>query len=220
MDSSRVSAVRIPLSLLVAGVRSQADMLKKNDSVQKSRKGPTRKKTSARPGGFSPPSMISSPELLTGGSDDEFRQVVYLFVKVLGRFMTCREAFGEAINLTGSQFAVLVGVAYRQGEGGVTVKELARYVHLAPTHVTTEVGRLHRRGLLVKKAGTEDRRSVLVSLTAQGEATVAAVAPLVRRINDILFGGVTATEFAAAHATFAKLARNSEYVLAELKDRH
>jgi hypothetical protein len=27
--------------------------------------------------------------------------------------MTCREAFGAAINLTGSQFAVLVGVAYR-----------------------------------------------------------------------------------------------------------
>jgi DNA-binding MarR family transcriptional regulator len=194
-------------------------MLKKNDSAQKSRKGPARKKASARTGGFSPPSMISSPELLMGGSDDEFRRVVYLFVKVLGRLMTCREAFGEAINLTGSQFAVLVGVAYRQGEGGVTVKELARYVHLAPTHVTTEVGRLHRRGLLVKKAGIEDRRSVLVSLTAQGEATVAAVAPLVRRINDILFGGVTATEFAAAHATFAKLARNSEYVLAELKAR-
>jgi len=54
---------------------------------------------SARPGGFSPPSMISSPELLMGGSDDEFRQVVYLFVKVLGRLMTCRQAFGEAINL-------------------------------------------------------------------------------------------------------------------------
>ena len=74
-------------------------MLKKNDSAQKSRRGPARKKASARPGGFSPPSMISSPELLMGGSDDEFRQVVYLFVKVLGRLMTCREAFGEAINL-------------------------------------------------------------------------------------------------------------------------
>jgi DNA-binding MarR family transcriptional regulator len=134
--------------------------------------------------------------------------------------MTCREAFGHAINLTGSQFAVLMGVAYRQGESGVTVKELSRYVHLAPTHVTTEVGRLHRRGLLKKKAGTEDRRSVLVSLTSQGEATVETVIPFLRRINDILFGGVTAAEFDAAHVTFAKLARNSEYVLAELKRRN
>jgi MarR family transcriptional regulator, organic hydroperoxide resistance regulator len=180
-------------------------MLKKNESLQKSRKGPARKRSAVHAGGFSPPSMISSPELLMGGSDDEFRQVVYLFVKVLGRLMTCREAFGTAINLTGSQFAVLVGVAYRQGESGVTVKELSRYVHLAPTHVTTGVGRLHRRGLLEKQAGTEDRRSVLVSLTAKGEATVAAVAPFVRRINDILFGGVTATEFAAAHTTSPNL---------------
>ena len=195
-------------------------MLKKSEPVQRQKKGPAKKRHGARTVGFSPPSMISSPELLIGGSDDEFRQVVYLFVKVLGRLMTCREAFGAAIDLTGSQFAVLVGVAYRQGESGMTVKELSRYVHLAPTHVTTEVGRLHRRGLLEKKAGTEDRRSVLVSLTAQGEATVAAVAPFVRRINDVLFGGVTATEFAAAHVTFAKLARNSEYVLAELKRGH
>jgi MarR family transcriptional regulator, organic hydroperoxide resistance regulator len=193
-------------------------MLKKNEPKKRQKKkAPSRTRQGARPIGFSPPSMISSPELLMGGSDDEFRQVVYLFVKVLGRFMTCREAFGAAINLTGSQFAVLVGVAYRQGESGITVKELSRYVHLAPTHVTTEVGRLHRRGLLEKKAGTEDRRSVLVSLTPQGETTVAEVAPFVRRINDVLFGGVTATEFGAAHATFAKLARNSEYVLAELK---
>jgi hypothetical protein len=128
-------------------------MLKKNEPVRRQKKVPLRKRQGARPIGFSPPSMISSPELLMGGSDDEFRQVVYLFVKVLGRLMTCREAFGAAINLTGSQFAVLVGVAYRQGESGITVKELSRYVHLAPTHVTTEVGRLHRQGLLEKKAG-------------------------------------------------------------------
>lgn len=194
-------------------------MLEKNGSTQKSRKAPQKRKSGGHAAGFLPPTTISSPELLIDGSDDEFRQVVYLFVKVLGRLMTCREAFGARINLTGSQFAVLVGVAYRQGESGVTVKELARYVHLAPTHVTTEVGRLHRRGLLEKKAGIEDRRSVLVSLTTRGEATVAMVAPFVRRINDILFGGVTAAEFAAAHAAFAKLSRNSEYVLTELKQK-
>lgn len=192
-------------------------MLKKNEPVQTKKRRTGVKDRSGSAAGFIPPLTISSPELLIGGSDDEFRYVVYLFVKVLGRFITCREAFGRAINLTGSQFIVLIGVAYRQGENGVTVKELSRYVQLAPTHVTTEVGRLSHRGLLKKTAGTDDRRSVLVKLTPQGEATVVKVAPFVRRINDILFGGVTAAEFAAARATFAKLARNSEYALAELK---
>jgi MarR family transcriptional regulator, organic hydroperoxide resistance regulator len=192
-------------------------MLKKNEPPQTTKRKSATKGRNASPALFLPPLTISSPELLIGGSDDEFRHVVYLFVKVLGRFIACREAFGHAINLTGSQFIVLIGVAYRQGENGVTVKELSRYVQLAPTHVTTEVGRLSRRGLVKKAAGTDDRRSVLVKLTPQGEATVVRVAPFVRRINDILFGGVTAAEFAAAHATFAKLARNSEYALAELK---
>lgn len=192
-------------------------MLKKNEPALPPKKRPATKRRSASAAGFLLPVTISSPELLIGGSDDEFRHVIYLFVKVLGRLITCREAFGRAINLTGSQFIVLVGVAYRQGDDGVTVKELSRYVQLAPTHVTTEVGRLSRRGLVKKAAGTDDRRSVLVRLTPQGEAIVTRVAPFVRRINDILFGGVTAAEFAAAHATFAKLSRNSEYVLAELK---
>jgi len=166
---------------------------------------------------FSPPLTISSPELLIDGTDDQFREVVYLFVKVLGRFISCREAFGSSIHLTGSQFAVLIGVAYLQGENGVTIKELARHVHLAPTHVTTEVGRLIDRGLLDKKTGNEDRRSVLVSLTSDGEAAVTSVASFCRRINDLLFDGVTSTELAAAQATFEKLSRNSEYALAEIK---
>jgi DNA-binding MarR family transcriptional regulator len=190
-------------------------MSKKNELALAPRKKlkPTGRKI--RPARFSPPLTISSPELLISGSDDRFREVVYLFVKILGRFMSCREAFGGSINLTGSQFAVLVGVAYRQGENGVTVKELSRHVQLAPTHVTTEVGRLNHKGLLDKKMGTEDRRSVLVSLTPDGEAAVASVASFCRRINDLLFDGVTATEFAAA--TFEKLSRNSEYALAEIK---
>ncbi|MCW6507827.1 MarR family winged helix-turn-helix transcriptional regulator [Lichenifustis flavocetrariae] len=166
---------------------------------------------------FSPPLTVSSADLLVAGKDDNFRQVIYLFVKVLGRLSMCREAFGRAIGLTGSQFAVLIGVAYRQGDEGVTVKELARYVQLAPTHVTTEVGRLSRKGLLDKRPGSEDRRSILVSLTAEGEESVKKVAPFVRKINDLLFVGVSAADLSAAHATFAKLSRNSEYAVAELK---
>lgn len=198
-------------------------MSKKNELALAPKKKPKPKKKlkptgrKVRPARFSPPLTISSPELLIGGSDDQFREVVYLFVKILGRFISCREAFGGSINLTGSQFAVLVGVAYRQGENGVTVKELSRHVQLAPTHVTTEVGRLNHKGLLDKKMGTEDRRSVLVSLTPDGEAAVASVASFCRRINDLLFDGVTATELAAARATFEKLSRNSEYALAEIK---
>lgn len=167
--------------------------------------------------GFMPPLTVSHEDLLVGGSDDRFRQLIYLIVEVLGRMNMCREAFGRSIGLTGSQFAVLVGVAYRQGQQGVTIKGLAQYIHLAPTHVTTEVGRLIRKGFLVKCAAENDRRSVLVSLTSQGEETVATVSEFVLRVNDVLFSGVTANDIDHAESLFNRLSRNSEFAIAELK---
>jgi MarR family transcriptional regulator, organic hydroperoxide resistance regulator len=166
---------------------------------------------------FAPPLTVSHSELLIDGTDDHFRQTIYLFVEVLGRLTACREAFGRSIDLTGSQFAVLFGVAYRQGEVGVTIKRLAHYVHLAPTHVTTEVGRLIRMGLLNKCAAKEDRRAVLVSLTREGEARVTAVSSFVRRVNDILFAGLSANDMENAESIFTRLSRNSEFAIAELK---
>ena len=171
----------------------------------------------SRAAAFVPPVTISNRQLLLDGSDNNFRQVIYLFVKVLGRLMTCRDAFGRRIDLTGSQFAVLMGVAYSQGRWGVTLKELSRHVHLASTHVTTEVGRLTTLGLLDKRSGEDDRRNVLVSLTADGVEAVKQVTPLVRKINDLLVSEISATELLAAQATFARISTNSEAALAEIK---
>lgn len=166
---------------------------------------------------FAPPLTVSHADLLVDGSDDRFRELIYLFVEVLGRLNVCREAFGRSIGLTGSQFAVLIGVAYRQGAQGITIKGLAQYIHLAPTHVTTEVGRLIRQGLLVKCAADDDRRSVLVSLTEQGEEVVTSVNEFVRRVNDILFDGVTRDDVMHAEKLFNRLSRNSEFAIADLR---
>ena len=63
---------------------------------------------------------------------------------------------GRSVDLTGSQFTVLIGAAYTQGENGVTIRQLADHVQLAATHVTTEVGRMCRLGLLKKRVNALD----------------------------------------------------------------
>lgn len=164
-----------------------------------------------------PPLTVSHPELLNSGTDDDFRQAVYLVFQVLSRMEFCRSAFGRAMNLSGSQFAVLMGVAYRQGDAGVKINELARHVQLASTHVTTEVGRLERQGFLNKRNAEDDRRSVLVSLTPKGEKAVIEVSPFLRRVNDLLFEGVSQAQLATVREVFAKLSLNSEFAIAEIK---
>jgi MarR family transcriptional regulator, organic hydroperoxide resistance regulator len=177
---------------------------------------PRRRATTGARAPFAPPATVSHRALLVSGDDIGFRETLYLMVLAFGRLITCREAFGRALGLTGSQFAVLFGVAYRQGRDGVSIRALAEHVQLAATHVTTEVGRLTRKGLLTKAENRRDRRGVLVTLTRHGEAAVGRVAPFLRRVNDVLFRGVTRREFAAVDRFLRDFARNGEQALAEI----
>src|SRR5262245_16097057 len=162
----------------------------------KEKKFPQTQTTQARRNrDFVPPPSVSNPELLIDGSDIKFREMIYLMFYSFGRLHSHREAFGRAIAMTGSQFIVLIGTARRQGSQGLSIRELSDHTHLASTHVTTEVGKLIRKGLLTKSANPHDRRGVLVRLSPAGEAAVLEVAPLLRRVNDVLFQHVTAKEF-------------------------
>ena len=187
---------------------------------------PSNKKTSSRRShnvlprrgrAFVPPTTITLPPILKSGGDVAFRETLYLMALTFGRLYTCREAFGRALDLTASQFIVLIGTAYQQGSAGVSIRALADHTQLAATHVTTEVGRLIDKGLLTKQASTLDRRSVLVRLSPKGEDAVRKVNPLQRRVNDLLFTDMSREEFAVVSSFLERLALNSEYALAEIR---
>lgn len=180
---------------------------------QRPRQRTQRRSTSA----FVVPATISRSDYYQAGSDDWFRDAIYRLVQVLGRLTGCREAFGSEIGLTGSQFAVLMGVAYRQGEEGMTIASLSSYVGLAATHVTTEVQRLIGKDLLIKRPHGVDKRSVLISLSASGAEAVQNVLPLVRRVNDALFAGISRDQVDVVDAVARQLLLNSAYALAEIK---
>jgi DNA-binding MarR family transcriptional regulator len=166
---------------------------------------------------FEPPLTVSHPELLAAGSDVAFRRSLYLMVLGFSRLQTCREAFGRALGLTGSQFAVLIGTAYQQHHDGVSIRALADHIQFASTHVTTEVGRLIDKGLLTKTVNRQDRRGVLVRLSPRGEAAVRDIAPFVRRVNDLLFAGIAHRDFAIVSAFLSQFAANSEEALDEIR---
>jgi DNA-binding MarR family transcriptional regulator len=170
-------------------------------------------------GTFMPPLTVSHRAMLASGSDVAFRETLYAMVLAFGRLIACREAFGRALALTGSQFAVLVGAAYRQGRDGVSINALAAHVQLASTHVTTEVGRLARKGLLTKRVNRSDRRGVLVTLTPEGEAAVREISPFLRRVNDLLFADVRRSELAVVSRFLRVFLRNGENALAEIRRR-
>jgi DNA-binding MarR family transcriptional regulator len=140
-------------------------------------------------------------------------------VQSVARLLACRDAFGRELDLTPSQFAVLMGVAHCQQSEGVTVRDLAEHLGLASTHVTTEVGRLERAGYLTKRRSPTDGRSVQVSLTQRGKAEIGRVTPFIRRVNDALFRDIDATSLSIAHRVAQQLILNSESAMGEIR-RH
>ena len=147
------------------------------------------RRAAAQSAAYSPPLTISRRDLIVDATDERFRNIIYQMVLGLQHLFSCREIFGRHLTLTGSQFAVLMGVAYRQKSDGVSIQDLAHHIRLAQPHVTTEVGRLLNKRLLVKKPNPRDQRSVLVSLSKRGQKAVDDVVPLVRSVNDFLFAG-------------------------------
>lgn len=163
------------------------------------------------------PSTVSKSDIRKFGSDNASRSTAYTIIQVAGRLHAIREAYGRAIGVTGSQWAVLIGTAAKQQTEGVSIRALANYIHLAPTHVTTEVGRLIRKGLLQKRANKVDRRGVLVRLTSRSEAALVKLTPAVRRVNDVLFQNIGRNEFKTMTRFLALFVVNTEDALAELR---
>ncbi|RDV04697.1 MarR family winged helix-turn-helix transcriptional regulator [Undibacter mobilis] len=165
-----------------------------------------------------PPLTTSREDFLKDGSDQLFREAIYTWVRSVEQLLKCRSAFAKISGLTSSQFAVLMGVASQQGSQGVTIKDLAEHVALASTHVTTEVGRLKAKGLVLKKSNLNDQRSVLVQLSRKGEQHIERVTPYVRTVNDMLFQNVSLHGLVRAHIAAKKLVDNSGEALAYLRD--
>lgn len=173
----------------------------------------------SRSSSFRIPHTITRKDYFHDGTDEWFREAIYTCVRGLRGFLACRESFARLLGITGSQFAVLMGVAYRQGREGVSIGEVARHVVLGPTHVTTEIGRLISAGLVLKRPNPKDGRSVLVSLSPKGESAVLTVTPLVREVNDALFRGVDAASVQLIAQVMEKVSVNSERVMAEVNWR-
>jgi DNA-binding MarR family transcriptional regulator len=79
--------------------------------------------------------------------------------------------------LTGNEFGVASEI---NALAPLTPKELAGFIGMAPTTLSTYLRRLEERGELVRRQNPNDGRSVLLELTAEGKAKVEATFPALR----------------------------------------
>lgn len=166
---------------------------------------------------YAPPVSVSRTACLENGRDDRLRALLHSLFVTAARFEDVRGAFGRRIGATGPQYTILAAIAERQeGEGGspgVGIRALADHLHVAPSHITTEVNKLASLGLVEKRANPRDGRGVLVRLTRAGEAALDRLGPFRREINDVLFDGMDRAEFQTLAHLFELFLVNTERAL-------
>ena len=94
------------------------------------------------------------------------------------KFLHISEAAARETGLTPQHHLLLLGVAGFTGKGWATVGELAEFLQVRHHSAVGLVDRAEALGLVRRQTGTDDRREVRVSLTAEGARKLRGLAEL------------------------------------------
>lgn len=168
---------------------------------------------------FNLPPTVSKWELLDQNrtSDREFRQFLY-DLSVLGIHLESARAYlASCLGISSPQYNILMILAQYQRAEGVNGSEVAKRLHVTTAFVTSEIIKLKRAGLVVKRKDPKDGRGVLLRLTPAGEAKVQEIAPQRLWVNDHLFSGISGEDFRHLARTVASLVEDFAQTVDMLK---
>ncbi|RKR31315.1 MULTISPECIES: MarR family transcriptional regulator [Paraburkholderia] len=159
---------------------------------------------------------VTHPACLIDGSDAEFRHLVNGLLPFAARLLSVRDGFGSLVGLTGVQYSLLRAVSHLSAGEEVTVVKLAEHLHLSGAFVTVETNKLKQMGLVEKEANPEDKRKVRLTVTSAGSSLLDQLLPTQQEINDVLFEGITRTEFKVLCAMVDRLVVNGDQAARDL----
>jgi len=141
------------------------------------------------------PLTASRAELLSRGSDADFRTLVHSMLAFSTRLESVRAGFARLVGLTPIQYTMLISVSHLESDGAVSVNMLADHLQLSGAFVTIETGKLLRKGLLTKEPDSGDRRRVSLKTTPTARALLESLSPTQVAVNDVLFDFLDASGF-------------------------
>ena len=160
------------------------------------------------------PLTISRPELLVNASDREFRRLVDGILAFAARHEAVRNGHASRIGLSGVEYSTLIALRHLQYDGDVGVKELADYLHVSGSFVTTLIGKFAKNGLVTKRADSKDKRRVRLNVTKKGHDLLAMLAPVQRQVNDVQFGPLSRADFQFLLKLLPQLIESSDKAVA------
>lgn len=115
--------------------------------------------------------MRSGDDVLTSGD----YEALAAFRHAVRRYLAFAEAGARSVGLTSQQHQALLAIKAQAVSRPVSIGDLAAELLIKHHSAVELVGRLEKAGFTQRSADVEDRRRVLVSLTASGEGVLAAL---------------------------------------------
>jgi DNA-binding MarR family transcriptional regulator len=123
----------------------------------------------------------------SAGRSGMFRDVVMLLYATTGRLQRLKRLVASAVGLNSGEYAI-VAALYRLGpKSGIRVRDIAKYLHMAPENVTTAVGRLVRTKWVVKAIDPRDGRAVTLTLHRSARQRIDRLTEELVEVNDVWF---------------------------------
>lgn len=113
----------------------------------------------------------------------------------------------QAHDLTSAQWGPLM---HLRKAGRSTVADLARLMQLDAGAMTRLLDRLETKGLCKRVRSTEDRRVVMVELTAEGATAIAEVPAVLAEVMNAHLAGFSKTEWQALKQYLMRMLANGE----------
>jgi MarR family transcriptional regulator, organic hydroperoxide resistance regulator len=141
------------------------------------------------------PLTITRPELLSDGTDRDFRKLVHNMFAFMARHESIRDGHARQIGLAGIEYTILISIGHLGLDGDVNVKTIADHLHMSGAFVTTVTSKLQTLGLVEKAQDSADRRRISLAITEKGKALLRKLAPYQREINDVEFASLSREDF-------------------------
>jgi DNA-binding MarR family transcriptional regulator len=159
----------------------------------------------------------TNPSLLVGGSDQALRGLIYDLFIVGERLTEIRTYLGAQLGITGPQFNLLTAVHQIEGDTGVSVGEVADVLYVSAPFVTTESGKLAKKGLLQKHPDPDDARVTRLRLTSLGNVAMGSIIPEMQKVNDLFFDFDDTAEFGEFRQVLDRLSKSGSKAVAYIR---
>lgn len=162
------------------------------------------------------PPTVSRPPLLLRGSDESFRDLINGLLTISVRMELIRNHLAQRLGVSGPQYSLLMAIGQLQGDDGISVGRLAKSLHVSSAFVASESNRLTRLGLVEKRQGIKDRRSVLLQLSPLALARLIELGPAIRAVNDRVFASLDRSDFARLSDIVERVVMDSRVALHQI----